>query len=257
MLRRRGRSGRSDTPEDSFEQGRDGGLLSRLRRGLSRTRQALGGRMEEVFAGKARIDEELLEDLEEILITADLGVRITLEVIDELRARVGRRELSDPARIRQVLSEIFLGYLADEPRPFPDTPHQPAVVLMVGVNGVGKTTSIAKLAWQLREQGQQVLLAAADTFRAAAVEQLTIWADRVGAEIVGQQTGADPGAVAFDALEAAQARGADVVIVDTAGRLHTQRNLMEELIKIHRVIGQKMPGAPHEVLLVLDATTGQ
>ncbi len=260
MLRRKGRAGPNDTPGDAAPQTQGGGLISRLRRGLSRTRQALGGRMEEVFAGKTRIDEELLEDLEEILITADLGVKTTLEVIDELRARVKRRELSDPGRIRQVLSEIFLGYLADEAdesRPFPDTPHRPAVVLMVGVNGVGKTTSIAKLAWQLKSEGHKVLLAAADTFRAAAVEQLTILAERVGVEIVGQQTGADPGAVAFDALEAAQARGMDVVIVDTAGRLHTQRNLMEELKKVHRVIGQKMPGAPHEVLLVLDATTGQ
>ncbi len=233
------------------------GLLSRLRQGLSRTRQALGGRIEETFSGKTRLDEDLLERLEEILITADLGVATTMEIIDDLRARMDRRELTDPARINEVLGEILLARLPEDRPPLPLIEARPLVILMVGVNGVGKTTSIAKLAWRLKAEGKRVLLAAADTFRAAAVEQLTIWAERVGAEIVKQKTGADPSAVAFDALEAAVARDVDVVIVDTAGRLHTQKNLMEELKKIKRVIGRKMPGAPHEVWLVLDATTGQ
>jgi fused signal recognition particle receptor len=233
------------------------GLLSRLRRGLSRTRRALGGRIEEAFSGKTRLDEDLLDKLEEILITADLGVATTLEVIDELRSRMDRRELTDPARINEVLGELLLARLPEDRPPLPPVETRPLVILMVGVNGVGKTTSIAKLAWRLKAEGKRVLLAAADTFRAAAVEQLTIWAERVGAEIIFQQTGADPSAVAFDALEAALARDVDVVIVDTAGRLHTQKNLMEELKKIKRVIGRKMPGAPHEVWLVLDATTGQ
>jgi fused signal recognition particle receptor len=253
-----GRKDNEAEPAAGDDKGGDkNGLMSRLRRGLSRTRQALGGRIDEIFSGRTRLDDDLLDELEEILITADLGVATTMEIIDQLRVMMSRRELTDPDRLKDFLGQALLDRLTLDRPPFLSTPDLPAVILMVGVNGVGKTTSIAKLAWGLQADGKRVLLAAADTFRAAAVEQLTIWAERAGAEIVKQPTGADPSAVAYDALEAAQARQVDVVIVDTAGRLHTQKNLMEELKKIRRVIDQKMPGAPHETLLVLDATTGQ
>ena len=234
-----------------------GGLLSRVRRGLAKTRNALGGRVDDLVRGKNRIDDELFGQLEEILITADIGVATTMGLIDDLRTRVDKKQLSDPVKLKDALKEEIARSFENDPPPFLGGGEKPAVILMVGVNGVGKTTTIAKLANRFKAGGDKVLLAAGDTFRAAAVEQLTIWAERVGADIVGQKTGSDPSAVAFDAIEAALARGVDVVIVDTAGRLHTQKNLMEELKKIHRVIGKKLEGAPHEVLLVLDATTGQ
>jgi fused signal recognition particle receptor len=227
----------------------------RFRERLGRTRKNLAGGLERLFLGRREVNAELLDDLEEMLITADLGVDTTLRLVEAIRDKVKRRELRDADRLKDALRaemvQILKGPLA------PLRLNKPWVILMVGVNGVGKTTTIAKLAHRDHARGLNPLLIAADTFRAAAVEQLEIWGERIGAQVVKQKTGADPAAVVFDGLEAAQARGVDVVYVDTAGRLHTKVNLMEELKKIHRTATKKMPGAPHEILLILDATTGQ
>ena len=226
-----------------------------LRERLQRTREALSGGLDRLFRGRKVVDAELLEELEELLITADLGVSTSLFLIQALQDKLRRRELSDVARLKAALQAEMVGLLTSPAQP--DRSARPWVVLVVGINGVGKTTTIAKLAHRDRLQGRTPLLVAADTFRAAAVEQLEIWGERVGAAVVKQKTGADPAAVVFDGLAAALARGADTVFVDTAGRLHTKINLMEELKKIHRTTTKKIPGAPHEVLLILDATTGQ
>jgi fused signal recognition particle receptor len=226
-----------------------------LRERLKRTREAFSGRLDRLFAGRKVIDAELLEDLEELLITADLGVETSLLLIQALQEKLHRRELTEVVRLKAALKAEMVALLTG-PAPR-EMSTRPWVVLLVGVNGVGKTTTIAKLAYRDRHQGLIPLLVAADTFRAAAVEQLEVWGERVGAAVVKQKTGADPAAVVFDGLAAAQARGVDTVYVDTAGRLHTKVNLMEELKKIHRTAAKKIPGAPHEVLLVLDATTGQ
>uniref|UniRef100_A0A7C5EKV1 Signal recognition particle receptor FtsY n=1 Tax=Desulfobacca acetoxidans TaxID=60893 RepID=A0A7C5EKV1_9BACT len=231
------------------------GLIQRFRERLGRTRQALSGGLERLFWGRRELDAQVLEELEELLITADLGVDTALRLLETIREKVRRRELKDLSRLKEVLREEMLRLLPVTP-PVPRT-SRPWVVLLVGVNGVGKTTTIAKLAHRDRRQGLTPLLVAADTFRAAAVEQLEIWGERVGTLVVKQKTGADPAAVVFDGLTAALARGADTVYVDTAGRLHTKVNLMEELKKISRTAGKKIPGAPHETLLILDATTGQ
>ena len=233
------------------------GYFSRLKEALESTKRDLGDQIGRVIgSNRSRLSMEQLEELEEILITCDLGVETTLQVIDRLRdaTRDGRPITSFQAR-RLVRHELHIAL--ENPDPVKTTPGQPHVVLVVGVNGVGKTTTIGKLAHLYREEGQQVLICAADTFRAAAVEQLQIWADRTGSEIIKQGPGADPAAVLFDSLAAAKARRKDVVIVDTAGRLHNKANLMQELEKMRRVAGRETPGAPHEVLLILDATTGQ
>jgi fused signal recognition particle receptor len=227
----------------------------RFRERLGRTRKSLAGGLERLFLGRREVDAEVLDELEEILITADLGVDTTLRLVEVIRDKVKRRELRDAERLKEALKEEMVQILSGPPPPRHTA--RPWVILMVGVNGVGKTTTIAKLAHQDRTRGLNPLLIAADTFRAAAVEQLEIWGKRVGAQVVKQKTGADPAAVVFDGLDAAQARGVDTVYVDTAGRLHTKVNLMEELKKIHRTATKKMPGAPHEILLILDATTGQ
>jgi fused signal recognition particle receptor len=227
----------------------------RLRERLQRTREALSGRLERLFAGRKVVDAELLEELEELLITADLGVSTSLFLIQALQEKLKRRELADVERLKAALQAEMVDLLTG-PAP-KDRSARPWVVLLVGVNGVGKTTTIAKLAHRDRHQGLTPMLVAADTFRAAAVEQLEIWGERVGAAVIKQKTGSDPAAVVFDGLAAAVARGADTVYVDTAGRLHTKVNLMEELKKIHRTAAKKIIGAPHEVLLILDATTGQ
>jgi fused signal recognition particle receptor len=231
------------------------GLIRRFRERLSRTRDALAGGLDRLFAGRKEIDEALLEDLEELLITADLGVDTALHLIQGIRVRVKRRELGEVERLKAALHEEMVALVSAPPPP--EMASKPWVVLLVGVNGVGKTTTIAKLAHQDRRRGLTPLLIAADTFRAAAVEQLEIWGGRAGAQVVKQKHGADPAAVVFDGLAAAQARGADTVYIDTAGRLQTKVNLMEELKKIHRTAAKKLPGAPHETFLVLDATTGQ
>jgi fused signal recognition particle receptor len=234
------------------------GLFQRLRQGLSKTRSNLTGRLDRLFLTKKEITADLLEELEEILFTSDIGVATTSELIDLLQEKLKRKELNNPDILKSVLRDHILTFLESPTveHVFP-SPSEPLVIMVIGVNGVGKTTTIGKAAHSFKLQGKKVMLVAADTFRAAAVEQLAAWGDRAGAEVIKQRTGADPSAVVFDALTAALSRKTDVVLIDTAGRLHTKVNLMEELQKIHRVTGRKLPGAPHEVWLILDATTGQ
>jgi fused signal recognition particle receptor len=232
------------------------GFLARLKDRLTGTRAVLTTRVDHLLLGVREINEDVLDELEEILITADLGVKTTQALIKTISAKVARKELSSPDKLKETLRSEIKSMMTLPPPEF-NTTAKPHVILVIGVNGVGKTTTIAKLAHRYVQQGRTVMLVAGDTFRAAAVEQLTIWSERVGTDIVKQQTGADPSAVVYDALEAAQARGTDIVIIDTAGRLHTKVNLMEELKKIKRVAEKAMAGAPHEILLVLDATTGQ
>jgi fused signal recognition particle receptor len=233
-------------------------LFDRLRDGLSKTRAGLTERLDRMILGKRKIDEGILEEIEEILFTSDLGVIASRELIDIVRTGVARKELDNPEVLKEVLKRNIIRFL-DVPEPSHTVPAtgEPMVIMVIGVNGVGKTTSIAKVANIYKGQGKMVMLVAADTFRAAAVEQLLIWGERVGAEVIRQGHGADPSSVVFDAINAAVARGVDIVLIDTAGRLHTKENLMDELEKIHRVAGRKLPGAPHQVWLVLDATTGQ
>ena len=231
------------------------GFFEKLKAGLSKTKNAVVGQLDSLFKGFGKVDEELLEELEEILITADVGVNVTESIIDELRSRIKKGKLTETAAVKEALMELLTEKIGEgEPLKVGTTP---SVILVIGVNGVGKTTSIAKIANVLKNEGKSVLLAAADTFRAAAIDQLQVWADRVGVELIRHEEGSDPAAVVFDAVKAAKNRGADVVIVDTAGRLHNKKNLMDELSKINRVIDREAPGCDRENLLVLDATTGQ
>lgn len=229
----------------------------RLKQGLARTRELLFMNVEAVARGIGPVDEKLLEELEEALILADAGAELAEEYAAALRKKWRRGELPDAAALRAELRSMIAATLFPRMVPLEVREPWPFVILVVGVNGVGKTTTIGKIACRLREEGHPVLLAAADTFRAAAIGQLQVWAERAGAEIVRHQEGADSSAVAFDALRAARARGIHVVLIDTAGRLHTKAHLMEEVRKVARVVGREMPGAPHEVLLVLDATAGR
>lgn len=234
------------------------GLFERLRHGLSRTRANLGDGLASLLLRRRQIDEELLEELETLLLTADVGMDTTRRLIDEMSARVKRHKLSDPQALQQMLQDLLTGILEQTDRPVKAAAEGlPQVILMVGINGAGKTTTIGKLARRLLDEGQKVMLAAGDTFRAAAVEQLQTWGERNGVPVIAQATGADAASVIFDALQAAQARGMNVLIADTAGRLHTKSNLMDELTKIARVMKKLDPDAPHEVMLVVDATTGQ
>ncbi|MEJ5368117.1 MAG: signal recognition particle-docking protein FtsY [Bryobacteraceae bacterium] len=233
------------------------GLLERLKQGIQKTRAGLVGKMEDVLLGKKEIDPELLEELEYTLITADIGVRTASDILESIRQRVDRHLVNDPAELRQLIREHLLGVLESGGRPLNWPASPPAVVLLVGVNGSGKTTTTGKLAAQFRAQGKSVLLCAADTFRAAAIDQLEVWSRRSGADLIRQNAGADPSAVLFDAIQAAKARNTDILLADTAGRLHTKSNLMAELEKMRRTAARLVEGAPHEVWLVLDATTGQ
>ncbi|MDA3903489.1 MAG: signal recognition particle-docking protein FtsY [Desulfuromusa sp.] len=233
------------------------GLFERLKRGLSKTQSSLVGRVDDLLRSRTTIDEDLIEELEEILITADLGMQTTQKLIKSLESCRARGELASPDQVRQLLMEELEKILKFESKPLDVSSASPFVIMVIGVNGVGKTTTIGKLANQFAQAGKKVILGAGDTFRAAAAEQLQIWGDRAGVEVVCHAEGADPSAVAFDAAKAAVARKADILLLDTAGRLHTKVNLMEELKKIRRVLDREIPGAPHEVLLVLDATTGQ
>ncbi|MDJ0665989.1 MAG: signal recognition particle-docking protein FtsY [Desulfobacterales bacterium] len=232
------------------------GLFKRLRNGLTKTRDFLNTDIEDLFSRRRKLDDDTLEELEELLITADLGVRTAMDLMAQIGRKASKIETVDG--LRAALREEILALIG---KPSADVEKavaaRPRVIMVVGVNGVGKTTTIGKLAAHHTREGRKVLIAAADTFRAAAIEQLAIWAERAGADIVRHKDQADPAAVAYDAVEAALARGADVVLIDTAGRLHTKVNLMEELKKIKRAVGKKIADAPHEILLVLDATTGQ
>jgi fused signal recognition particle receptor len=244
-------------PEEDFPENNNmGGVIKRLRARLAGTRSVLTTRIDHLVLNIKEIDEDVLDDLEEILITSDLGVATTQALLDSIGSKVARRELDSPQKLKGVLREEIV-HILDLPPYEPETAAKPHIILVVGVNGVGKTTTIAKQAQRYKQSGKKVMLVAADTFRAAAVEQLTIWSERVGVDIIKQQTGADPSAVVFDAIHAARARDTDIVLIDTAGRLHTKVNLMDELKKIKRITDREMPGAPHETLLVLDATTGQ
>lgn len=207
--------------------------------------------------GRGGVDDEFWDELEEVLIMADCGAATTETLLETVKARAKKEGARDPEAVRLILRDEMVALLNSAERPVDDVEHRPEVVLVIGVNGVGKTTTIAKLANVYARDGKKVILAAADTFRAAATEQLKVWGERIGVDVVAHKSGADPGAVVFDAVEAAWARGADLLIIDTAGRLHTKTNLMEELRKLHRIVQRKDATAPHEVLLVLDATTGQ
>lgn len=232
------------------------GIFARLLAGLSKTKDNITGRIDSLLKSYTKIDEDLLEELEEILITADVGVTTTMEIIDRLRDMIKERGVKDPIEVRDLLKEIVASIL-NEGNSGLDLDPGPAVIVMVGVNGVGKTTTIGKLAQRYKKDGKKVMLAAADTFRAAASEQLDIWAKRVDVDIIKHHEGADPGAVVFDAIKASQARKVDLLICDTAGRLHNKANLMNELGKIFKIIDREYPEAKKEVLLVVDATTGQ
>ena len=231
-------------------------LFDRLKQGLSKAKQGITDKIDTVLKSYTKVDEELLEDLEEVLITADVGVNTTMEIIEKLRGAIKSKGITDPQDVRYELQLIVEEILTSENSKL-DFEHSPTIVLMVGVNGVGKTTTIGKLANRYKSQGKKVLLAAGDTFRAAAIEQLEVWANRSNVDIIKHQEGADPGAVIFDAIKAAKARKVDLLICDTAGRLHNKANLMNELGKVFKIVDREFPEAKREVLLVVDATTGQ
>lgn len=241
-------------PEDRG-QSKGNGLFARLKSGLSKTRQVLTTDIDDLFLGKKLVDDEMLEELEERLITSDMGVQTTMDIMARISKK--RSRIVGAAQLRDALREEILAYFDALPEPAPRAENPPHVVMVVGVNGVGKTTTIGKLAAHEARKGKKVLIAAADTFRAAAIEQIAIWAERAGADIVRHKDNADPAAVAFDGIDAAISRGTDILFVDTAGRLHTKVNLMAEIKKIQRTLSKRLPEAPHDVLLVLDATTGQ
>ncbi len=234
------------------------GLFDKFKNTLLKTRENISGRVEDVFKSFKRIDEDLFDELEEVLITADLGVNTSVEIIERLRDAAKEKKITEPAELKKELFLILKSILSDG-----DESHKiklsgkPSVIMVIGVNGVGKTTSIGKIANMYKTRGKNVLIAAADTFRAAAIDQLLVWGERAGVTVISQQEGADPAAVIFDAVSAAKKRGADIILCDTAGRLHNKKNLMEELKKIYRVLERELPDSSKEVLLVLDATTGQ
>ncbi len=233
------------------------GLLDRMKEAVSRTRENLSERIEDVVSFRKEIDREALDDLEATLIGADLGTTTTHEVLEKLREKADRKQIGDVGELKRLLKEELLAILAGAEKQPVQAVEGPEVILVVGVNGTGKTTTIGKLANLLRSQGKTVLLCAADTFRAAAIEQLEVWGERTGTEVIKTKAGGDPSAVLYDALQAARSRNNDFVIVDTAGRLHTKTSLMAELEKMRRTAQRILPGAPHETLLVMDATTGQ
>lgn len=245
-----------DEVEEELQEEVKKGLFARLMEGLSKTKSNIMGRVDDILNSYTKIDEDLLEELEEVLITADVGLTTTMDIIDQLRVMIKKRGVTDPLEVRDLLKEIISNILT-EGNPKIEIDPSPAVIVMVGVNGVGKTTTIGKLAQKYKKDGKKVMLAAADTFRAAATEQLDIWATRVGVDIIKHHEGADPGAVIFDAIKASQSRKVDLLICDTAGRLHNKANLMNELGKIFKIIDREYPEAKKEVLLVVDATTGQ
>ena len=231
------------------------GFFQKLKEGLQKTRDAMTGSIQRVLNSFTKIDEDLFEELEETMIMSDMGAQTSMEICDRLRGLVKERGVKDPAKIMDLIEEIISDMMGEE-TPL-DLSTKPSVVVVIGVNGAGKTTTIGKLSHQLKSEGKRVLVAAADTFRAAAIDQLKVWSERAGAAFIRHEEGSDPAAVVFDAVKAAKARKIDTLIIDTAGRLQTKSNLMEELKKIYRVIKRELPDAPHETFLVLDATTGQ
>jgi len=233
------------------------GFFQRLKEGLWKTHQGMVSKIDQLIAGKKKIDDAVLEELEEILITSDIGVKTTQQLLAKVTEKVRRKELEDTDQLKKALQEEMFLILSKGEKPLDLLPARPFVIMVIGVNGTGKTTTISKMAQKFKGQGKSSLLVAADTFRAAAIEQLEIWGQRVGCEVIKHKSGSDPSAVVFDGLKAGKSRGSDVIIVDTAGRLHTKVNLMEELKKIKRVMAREIPDSPHEILLVLDATTGQ
>ena len=238
------------------EQPKKVSLFDRLKQGLTKAKQGITDRVDEVLKSYTKVDEELLEDLEEVLITADVGVNTTMEIMEKLEDAIRSKKITDPQDVREELKLIVEEILSKDDTKL-DVSHSPTIILMVGVNGVGKTTTIGKLAYRYKSEGKKVLLAAGDTFRAAAIDQLEVWANRCNVDLIKHQEGADPGAVIFDAIKASKARGIDVLICDTAGRLHNKSNLMNELGKVFKIVDREYPEAKKEVLLVVDATTGQ
>ncbi|AUG57694.1 signal recognition particle-docking protein FtsY [Acetivibrio saccincola] len=232
------------------------GFFDKLKRGLKKTKNTITERIDQVLVSFGKIDEELFEELEEILITSDVGIETSMKIIEDLKKKVKETKTTDPKGVKKLLKEELSEILGTSNSKL-NIETKPSVIIVVGVNGVGKTTSIGKIANVLKSQNKKVVLAAADTFRAAAIDQLEIWAERVGVDIIKHSEGADPGAVVYDAVQAVKSRNADVLICDTAGRLHTKKNLMEELKKIFRIIDRELPECSKETLLVLDATTGQ
>ncbi|WP_019553069.1 signal recognition particle-docking protein FtsY [Propionispira raffinosivorans] len=233
------------------------GFFDKLKKGLEKTRKSFTEKIEQIVVGYAKIDDDLLDELEEALISADVGVKTSTLLMEEVHRGIKKKEINTPEDLRPFLEEKISALLMAGSDASTLAVNPPTVILVIGVNGVGKTTTIGKLGNYYKEQGKTVMLAAADTFRAAAIDQLEIWGSRIGATVIKHDEGSDPASVAFDAVKAAKARNIDVLIIDTAGRLHTKSNLMEELKKINRVIQREIPEAPHETLLVLDATTGQ
>ena len=231
------------------------GFLAKLKEGLSKTKNAIFGRIDALLKSFVKVDEDLLEELEELLITADVGVNTTEEILDRLREEIKEGRLKDPGEIKDVLKVIVTELIGEGDGLHLDT--TPSVILVIGVNGAGKTTSIGKISKRLKQSGKKVVVAAADTFRAAAIDQLSVWCDRAGVDIVHQDEGSDPASVVYDAIQYTKKKQADVLIIDTAGRLHNKKNLMDELAKINRVISRELPESKRENLLVLDATTGQ
>lgn len=232
------------------------GFFDKLKDGLMKTRKSITEKIDQVLVSFGKVDEELFDELEEILITSDLGIDTTLRVIEDIKSKVRERKIIDALKVKDLLKEELQEILSKGGNEL-ELDTKPAVIIVIGVNGVGKTTSIGKIANLYKQQGKKVLLAAGDTFRAAAIDQLEIWAERVGVDVIAQKEGSDPAAVIYDAVQAAKSRKADLLICDTAGRLHTKKNLMEELKKVSRVLDRELPGADRETLLVLDATTGQ
>ena len=243
--------------ESAAENEPKSGFFARLKSGLAKTRSNFAGGFDNIVHGKAKVGPELLEELEETLLIADVGMQTTSFILDDLKREVSQNRIRENKEVLEQLKQRMIHVLSQNQKPLPYSEHQPFVILVVGVNGSGKTTTIGKLARHWKQEGKKILLAAGDTFRAAAIDQLQVWADRSDIPCISQKIGADPSAVAYDAVQAGLAREMDLVLIDTAGRLQTNTNLMEELKKIKRVIGKVLPGAPHETLLVLDATIGQ
>lgn len=238
------------------ESAADKGFFTRLKDGLAKTREGFVDKLGSLFRGYSKIDDELFTELEELMVQADVGIKTTMDMVEELRTRAREEEIEDPEELFTEFQEKLVQILKSDFEPL-ELSEDLNIIIMVGVNGVGKTTTMAKIAERYRAQGKKVMFAAGDTFRAGAIEQIEVWGQRLGVEVISQQAGSDAAAVAYDAVQAAKARNADLLIVDTAGRLHTQKNLMKELQKVKRVIAQEAPTAHKEVLLVLDATTGQ